>query len=133
MSGFGHDGNQKICMRRREAHKPSMKPMIDSPLPCRLSNFLFRKGISYIHLYKERNLFLFLSPLDGNVLPGAHMVFTIGKRTSASTILCIFLGSLHRGFRFAYDYNNIYFPFPIDTIFYFFIIFSFVFIAQNTR
>ena len=56
----------------------------------------------HIWLYMEGNRFLFSSPLDGNVLPGALMVFTIGRRTAASTVLCIFLGSLHRGFRFAY-------------------------------
>ena len=56
----------------------------------------------HIWLYMEGNRFLFSSPLDGNVLPGALMVFTIGRRTAASTVLCIFLGSLHRGFRLAY-------------------------------
>ena len=45
---------------------------------------------SFVHV--EKIFFYFLHPLDGLVRPGALMVFTIGRRLAASTVLCIFSG-----------------------------------------
>ena len=62
------------------------------------------EGESHIfYCTRKKIVFYFLHLWTGVVPPGALMVFTIGKRTAASAVLCIFMGSLHRGFRFAYQ------------------------------